>query len=77
MYQHLYSSIKCYLTLPILLNGKMTNGCDVQPIQSYNINIYNPNINCVNICSPPVSGPFSSFQQDNNQIFKEKIPLRT
>ena len=54
-----------------LLNGKMTNGCDVQPIQSYNINIYNPNINCVNICSPPVSGPFSSFQQDNNQIFKE------
>ena len=45
-------------------------------IQNYNINIYNPYINCVNICCPPSSfSPFSSIgsNNDNNDklIFKE------
>ena len=45
-------------------------------IQNYNINIYNPYINCVNLCCPPSS--FNSFSSvgssnDNNSmvIFKE------
>ena len=39
-------------------------------IQSYNINIYNPNINCVNICYPHLScNPFSSTK--NNSIDKK------
>ena len=45
------------------------------PIQNYNINIYNPYINCVNICCPPSSfSPFSSVgsKNDNNKlIFNE------
>ena len=45
-------------------------------IQNYNINIYNPYINCVNICCPPSSfSPFSSIDSNNDNnnklIFKE------
>ena len=45
-------------------------------IQNYNINIYNPYINCVNICCPPSSfSPFSSVgsnkNNDNKIIFNE------
>ena len=45
-------------------------------IQNYNINIYNPYINCVNICCPPSSfSPFSSvgsnIDNNNKLIFNE------
>jgi hypothetical protein len=55
-------------------------------IQNYNINIYNPHINCVNICYPPSSlGPFPSVPKiDNNKqilnndniVFNEKEILK-
>lgn len=49
----------------------------IQPIQNYNINIYNPHINCVNISYPTFSlGPCSSFSNNNeNKIINEKSIL--
>ena len=50
----------------------------IQPIQNYNINIYNPHINCVNISYPTFSlGPCSSFSNKNtdNKIIDEKSLL--
>ena len=39
--------------------------------QNYNINIYNPYINYINICCPPSSSSFSSLMQDNNKKLNE------
>ena len=60
------------------LNSLNYKDCSMQPIQNYNINIYNPNINCVNISYPTFSlGPCSSFFNKNvdNKIINEKILL--
>ena len=57
-------------------------------IKNYNINIYNPNINCINISYPPLPcSPFSSTSknsvdktinnslENNGDILTEKLPL--
>ncbi len=66
------------------------NDIYLSKIQNYNINIYNPHINCVNICYPPSSySPFSSTSKNgcdtttNNakklaneeDLLTEKLPL--
>ena len=58
-----------------LYNDK-NNGCPLSQIQNYNINIYNPYINYVNICCPSPYDPFSSLsEQDNynNKNYKDSI----
>ena len=68
---------------------KKENDLPLSQIQNYNINIYNPYINCVNICYPPSScSPFSFtskkdaekkvFNKNNltkDEIMTEKLPL--
>jgi hypothetical protein len=52
------------------------NGFPSSQIQNYNINIYNPYINYVNICCPSSCGPFSSItNKDNykNKAYKDSI----
>jgi len=73
-----------------LLNDK-NNGFPLSQIQNYNINIYNPYINYVNICCPSSYSPFSSlsnkdnynsknykdsiFKLNENEIIAEKLPF--
>ena len=68
-----YQKIKSFNSKNSLLDKKINNSGSMHSNQNYYINVYNPNINCVNICYPPVSYPLSSFPQDNNQIFKENF----
>ena len=63
---------KNVLNYEISLNYKNNS---IQPIQNYNINIFNPHINCVNISYPTFSlGPYSSFSNKNidNKIINEE-----
>ena len=58
-----------------LYNDK-NNGCPLSQVQNYNINIYNPYINYVNICCPSSYSPFSSLSNKdnyNNKNYKDSI----
>lgn len=68
--------------------NKEKNDFPLSHIKNYNINIYNPNINCINISYPPLPcSPFSSTSknsvdktinsgaENNGDILTEKLPL--
>ena len=44
-----------------------------KPIQNYNINIYNPYINYINISYSPSCSSFSSFSEENNKVMNENL----
>lgn len=68
--------------------NKEKNDFPLSNIKNYNINIYNPNINCINISYPPLPcSPFSSTSknsvdktinsgaENNGDLLTEKLPL--
>ena len=55
----------------------INNYKEIKPIQNYNINIYNPHINCVNISYPTFSvGPCSSFSRNYDDINNKEKSMR-
>lgn len=74
-------SKKCLILKDIKNNintsyGDKNNGYPLSQIQNYNINIYNPYINYVNICCPSSNSPLpclSNKDNFNNNNYKDSI----